>query len=110
ITGISGASPNHPKKQIKKADHDMWNARMGTLEKSANRMLVALFLKVIRFSLCVFMNRSDGETQVSTRDARLHPHRDRKGPQTLRKLVSCPDGRPLKRAENELVLSAFIGG
>ena len=47
MTGISGASPNQPKKQMKNANHDMWNARMGALEKSASRMLVALLLKVI---------------------------------------------------------------
>ena len=46
MTGISGASPNHPKKQMKKANHDMWNARIGTLEKSARRIWVALFLSV----------------------------------------------------------------
>jgi hypothetical protein len=47
MTGISGAMPNHPKKQRKKAIHDMWNARIGALEKSASRMRVALLRSVI---------------------------------------------------------------
>ena len=51
MTGISGARPNHPKKQMKNANHDMWNARMGTLVKSASRMLVALCFSVKEISL-----------------------------------------------------------
>jgi len=47
MTGIRGAMPNHPKKHRKNAIHDMWNARMGALEKSARRMRVALLRKVI---------------------------------------------------------------
>jgi hypothetical protein len=85
MTGISGASPNHPKKHMKNANHDMWNARIGALEKSASRMRVALVFSVIsNLPLCSQVAPT-GETCVSTRDARLHPHRDRMNPQTLRR-------------------------
>src|SRR5579872_2414874 len=47
MIGISGAMPNHPKKHRKKAIHDMWNARIGALVKSARRMLVALLRMVM---------------------------------------------------------------
>jgi hypothetical protein len=39
--------PNHPKKHKKKAIHDMWNARIGALEKSARRIRVALLRTII---------------------------------------------------------------
>ena len=50
MTGISGAMPNQLKKQRKNAIHDMWNARIGALEKSARRMLVALLRMFMRVS------------------------------------------------------------
>src|SRR5580658_3627250 len=42
MIGMRGAMPNHPKKHRKKAIHDMWHARMGTLLKSSRLMEVAL--------------------------------------------------------------------
>ncbi len=47
MMGINGAMPNQPKKQRKNAIHDMWNARIGALEKSASRIRVALLRSVI---------------------------------------------------------------
>ena len=41
-TFISGAIPNHEKKQMKKAIHAMWNARICGEEKFASSMRVAL--------------------------------------------------------------------
>jgi hypothetical protein len=40
--GISGAIPNHPKKQRKKVIHVMWNALMGGVLKSRRLIFVAL--------------------------------------------------------------------
>ena len=78
---MSGASPNHPKKQMKNANHDMWNARIGALEKSASRMLVALFLRVIsvafRLGLCrVRVHRALSGGQIDQNNAVFHARRE----------------------------------
>jgi hypothetical protein len=41
MMGISGATANHAKKQVKNASHDKWNARIGMLEKFHNWIRVA---------------------------------------------------------------------
>src|SRR5690242_18386191 len=53
MTGIRGATPNQPKKHRKNANQDIWNARMGALEKSVKRIRTALLRRFIRvgFSL-----------------------------------------------------------
>ena len=43
MTGISGASPNQPKKHRKNANHVMWNARIGVLGKSSRAAILVAF-------------------------------------------------------------------
>jgi hypothetical protein len=45
---------------MKKANHDMWNARMGTLEKSASEMRVALWRIVKSLSLLKLNEQPSG--------------------------------------------------
>ena len=40
---MSGAIPNHAKKHRKNANQDMWNARMGRVDKENRLIWVALF-------------------------------------------------------------------
>ncbi len=46
-TAKSGAIPNQAKKHKKKANHDMWNARICGVLSENRSMLVALFLTSI---------------------------------------------------------------
>ncbi len=48
MIGISGASPNQPKKQRKNASHVTWKARIGALWKSSSLICVALWRMFIR--------------------------------------------------------------
>src|SRR5690349_18909408 len=54
MIGISGATPNHAKKQTRNDSHAMWNARIGGLVRSNGVIRVARLSVIIvfmRFSL-----------------------------------------------------------
>ena len=51
-TGISGAMPNHPKKQTKKVIHVRWKVRIGTLLKSNRLMEVEGWVTCIVLRIC----------------------------------------------------------
>src|SRR6478735_6819448 len=54
-SGISGASPNQPKKQRKKANHVMWKARICGDVKSNRRILSAFMGSSLRGGRGVFV-------------------------------------------------------
>jgi len=52
ITAISGATPNHAKKHRKKANHDMWKARICGVFKLNRSMRVAFVDVAMRLRCC----------------------------------------------------------